>query len=127
MTEATQLWPEGETFTREVIIPTGFGPCLDEEPVGYEDFPVMVTFAVPPFEVVVDMWKNTDPDRSYGLFRQFIVGWDQEEELTDKVLKGYLNAYPGTDEALFRCWTEYMKEKLEKNKEAFVHSPNTIN
>lgn len=129
MTEATQLWPEGETFTREVIIPTGFGSCLksDEEPVGYEDFPVMVTFVVPPFEIVVDMWKNTVPERSYGLFRQFIVGWDQEEELTDKVLMGYLYAYPGTDEALFRCWMEYMKEKLEKNKAAFVHSPITIN
>jgi hypothetical protein len=95
--------------------------------VGYDVFPVMVTFVVPPFEIVVDMWKNTNPERSYGLFRQFIVGWDQEDKLTDKVLMGYLYAYPGTDEALFRCWTEHMKGRLAEKNLSFVHGSHLIN
>ena len=113
MTNQVQLWPEGEQFTREVIIPTGTGLAEEGvEPAGYEDFPVMVTFTVPPFDVVVETWRNTDPAKSYGLFRQFIVGWDQEDVLSDKVLMGFLYAYPGTDEALFKCWAEYVKCRL---------------
>jgi hypothetical protein len=123
-----QIWPEGEKFTREVMIPTGLGtPEGGIEPDGYEDFPVTVTFSVPPFDVVVETWKNTDPAKSYGLFRQFIVSWDQEYRLTDKVLMGYLYAYPGIDEALFRTWCEHMKEVLATNNQAFVQAPDSIN
>lgn len=111
------LWPEGEQFTREVIIPTGAGlPEEGIEPVGYEDFPVMVTFRVPAFDVVVEMWRNTDPAKSFGLFRQFIIGWDQEDELSDKMLVGYLYAYPGTDEAIFSAWCKYMQSWLVSNQ-----------
>jgi hypothetical protein len=57
----------------------------------------------------VETWRNTkDTAKSFGLFRQFIVGWDQEDVITDKVLMGYLYAYPGTDEALFSM-DGYMK------------------
>ncbi|MBJ8834366.1 hypothetical protein I5385_15060 [Citrobacter freundii] len=123
-----RLWPEGEQFTREVIMPTGAGlPEEGVEPVGYEDFPVMVTFRVPAFDVMVEMWRNTDPAKSFGLFRQFIVAWDQEEELTDKMLAGYLYTYPGADENMFRVFCEHVKSQLEKNQESFIHSPNTIN
>ena len=61
----------------------------------------MVTFGVPAPDVVLEMWRNTDPAKSFGLFRQFIVGWDQEDERTDKILMAFLYAYPGADEAIF--------------------------
>lgn len=113
MNTTAQLWPEGEVFSREVIIPTGVGiPEEGVKPVGYEDFPVMVTFRIPAFDVVVETWRNTDPAKSYGLFRQFIVSWDQEDEITDKVLMGYLYTYPGTDEAMFSTWCKYMQDWL---------------
>ncbi|AST79605.1 TPA: hypothetical protein U2L65_004665 [Citrobacter farmeri] len=121
MNDKAKLWPEGELFTREVVIQTGLGPSEEGvEPAGYEDFPVMVTFIVPPFDVVVETWRNTDPAKSFGLFRQFIVGWDQEEVLSDKVLMGFLYAYPGTDEALFKSWTEYMKSRLACSEHQFT-------
>lgn len=124
-----QLWPEGEQFTREVIIPTGFGLCPKEtvEPAGYEDFPVMVTFTVPPFNLVVETWQNKDQAKAYPLFRQFIVGWDQEDTLTEQVLMGFLYAYPGTDEAMFRAWCDYMKEVLTDRHLAFPLVSNSIN
>lgn len=116
MTESTQLWPEGEVFTREVLIPTKYDPL-----------PVVVTYIVPPFDTVVEMWRNRDPAKAYYLFRQFIIDWDQQEKLTDDILMCFLAGYPGTDEAIFAGWCEHMKEQLEKNKSAFIHSPNTIN
>ncbi|HBL7323259.1 hypothetical protein QCN18_08610 [Enterobacter kobei] len=83
------IWPEGEQFTLEVIMPTGAGISGEGfESFGYEDFPVMVTFRAPAFDVVVEMWRNTDPAKSFGLFRQFIECWEQE----DKLLAGYLYA-----------------------------------
>lgn len=128
MNDKAKLWPEGELFTREVVIQTGLGPSEEGvEPAGYEDFPVMVTFIVPPFDVVVETWRNTDPAKSFGLFRQFIVGWDQEEVLSDKVLMGFLYAYPGTDEALFKSWTEYMKSRLSAIQQDFMFAKNVIN
>ncbi|ELN2734872.1 hypothetical protein [Pluralibacter gergoviae] len=116
------IWPEGETFTQVVIIPTGCGAAAlnGMEPAGYEDFPVMVTFRIPPFDVVLETWRNTDPAKSFGLFRQFIAGWDQEDELSDKVLMGYLYAYPGTDEALFNCWANYMKSRLAASQQQYL-------
>ena len=128
MNDKAKLWPEGELFTREVVIQTGLGPSEEGvEPAGYEDFPVMVTFIVPPFDVVVETWRNTDPAKSFGLFRQFIVDWDQEDVLSDKVLMGFLYAYPGTDEALFKSWTEYMKSRLSAIQQDFMFAKNVIN
>ncbi|XWJ92937.1 hypothetical protein ACRARH_12485 [Phytobacter ursingii] len=128
MNNQEQLWPEGEQFTLEVVIPTGLGQHEEgTEPDGYEDFPVMVTFRVPPFDVVVETWRNTDTAKSFGLFRQFIVGWDQEDVITDKVLMGYLYAYPGTDEALFSAWTEYMKGRLTGINANYSFLSQTIN
>ncbi|EPF6161720.1 hypothetical protein MWS90_003641 [Citrobacter sedlakii] len=128
MNDKAQLWPEGELFTREVVIPTGAGlPEDGVEPVGYEDFPIMVTFIVPPFEVVVETWRNTDPAKSFGLFRQFIVEWDQEDVLSDKVLMGFLYAYPGTDEALFKSWTEFMKSRLASCERQLAMISQVIN
>lgn len=114
-----QLWPEGEQFTQEVIIPTGAGlPQEGVEREGYEDFPIMVTFRVPAFDVVLESWRNTDPAKCFYLFRQFIVGWDQEDELTDEMLVGYLYAYPGADENMFRIFCEHItaviKERIRK-------------
>lgn len=123
-----RLWPEGELFTREVIIPTGIGlPEEGVEPVGYEDFPIMVTFRVPAFDVVVEMWRNTDPAKSFGLFRQFIVGWDQEDELTDKLLAEYLYAYPGADEAIFRTFCMYIKAGIEDRARKYPVQSMAIN
>ncbi|WP_247751140.1 hypothetical protein [Citrobacter freundii] len=121
------LWPEGEQFTREVIMPTGAGlPEEGVEPVGYEDFPVMVTFRVPSFDVLVETWRNTDPYKSFGLFRQFIVSWDQEDELTDKMLAGYLYAYPGAEENMFRVFCEYVKEAILANQKSFTQISEAI-
>jgi len=116
-------------FSREVVIPLGFGLSPEEgiEPAGYEDFPVMVTFTVPPFDLVVETWQNKDQAKAYPLFRQFIVGWDQEDTLTDQVLMGFLYAYPGTDEAMFRAWCAHMKEVLTARQLAFTLVSNSIN
>lgn len=128
MSNNAQLWPEGELFTCEVMIPTGAGQPEDGvEPVGYEDFPVMVTFIVPPFDIVVETWMNKDPSKSYDLFRQFIADWDQEEMLTDKMLMGYLYAYPGTDVALFKCWMGHIKCRLAGNEQRLARSSMALN
>lgn len=88
------LWPEGEKFTREVIMPTGAGiPEEGVEPVGFEDFPVMVTFRVPAFDVV---------------------------------LAGYLYAYPGADENMFRVFCEYVKEVILANQKSFPQISEAI-
>ncbi|WP_312284908.1 hypothetical protein [Yokenella regensburgei] len=108
MKEQPLMWPEGETFVREVMIHT-------ED----ESFPVLVTFTVPKFEVAVEFWKNTDPDKAYGLFRQFIVDWDQQDKLTDDVLIAYLFKWPGTDAAIFSVWCEHMKKVLATNEKQF--------
>jgi hypothetical protein len=116
VTNQAQIWPEGETFTREVLIPTK-----------YEPLPVEITYTVPAFDVVVDTWQNKDPAKGYGLFRQFIVDWDQQDKLTDDVLMSFLVAYPGTDEAIFAGWCEHMKEVLVEKNHSFVHSSHLIN
>lgn len=127
MNNHKQLWPEGEQFTLEVIIPTGFGrPEEGVEPVGYEDFPILVTFRVPAFDIVVETWRNTDPTKSFGLFRQFIVGWDQEDEITNKMLADYLYAYPGADESMFKAFCEYVKEAIMTNLASFPHISTEI-
>ncbi|WP_313759163.1 hypothetical protein [Atlantibacter hermannii] len=124
-----QLWPVGMQFSREIMIPLGFGLSPEEgiEPAGYEDFPVIVTFTVPPFDVVVETWQNRDQAKAYPLFRQFIVGWDQEDTLTDQVLMGFLYAYPGTDEAMYRAWCDYMKEVLTARQLDLPLVSNSIN
>lgn len=111
-----QLWPEGKEFIREVLIPTKYDPL-----------PVMITYVVPPFDVVVDAWQNTDPLRAYPLFRQFIVDWDQEDKLTDKILKSFLVAFPGTDKAIYDGWAEYMKVMLATNETVYAISSQAIN
>ena len=116
MTNQARLWPEGEIFTRKVLIPTNYDPL-----------PVKVVYVVPPFDAVIETWQNKDPMKSYDLFRQFIVDWDQQDKLTDNILKCFLVGYPGTDEVIFAGWCEHMKAELEKNKTVFIHSPNTIN
>lgn len=53
------IWPEGEQFTQEVIIPTGEAiPGEGVESVGYEKYPAMLTFMVPAFDVVVEMYSS---------------------------------------------------------------------
>lgn len=116
MTNHPQLWPEGETFIREVLIPTK-----------YEPLPVLVTYTVPPFDVVVATWQNADPEKVYPLFRQFIVDWDQQDKLTDDILISFLVTFPGTDKAIFNGWAEHMKERLAANQASFVHGTNSIN
>ena len=116
MTNQAQIWPEGETFTREVLIPTK-----------YEPLPVEITYIVPAFDVVVDNCHNKDPAKGYALFRQFIVDWDQQDKLTDDVLMSFLLAYPGTDEAILAGWCEHMKKVLATNKKQFPTLSQTIN
>lgn len=116
MNKPAQIWPEGETFSREVLIPTK-----------YEPLPVEITYTVPAFDVVVDTWQNKDPAKGYGLFRQFIIGWDQQDKLTDDVLMAFLVAYPGTDEAIFSGWCEYMKKVLATNEKQFSVLSQAIN
>lgn len=116
MTNQVQLWPEGEIFTREVLIPTK-----------YEPLPVEITYTVPAFDVVVDTWQNKDPVKGYALFRQFIVDWDQQDKLTDDVLVSFLVAYPGTDEAIFAGWCEHMKKVLATNGKQLSTLSQTIN
>lgn len=86
-----------------------------------EPFPVLVTFIVPAFEVAVAMWRNKDPEKAYPLFRQFkfIVARDQEKELTDKMLAGYLYTSPGADEAIFTAFCKYVKEGILANQVSF--------
>lgn len=116
MTNQVQLWPEGEVFTREVLIPTK-----------YEPLPVKVTYTTPPFEIVVETWQNRDPAKVYALFRQFIVDWDQEDKLTDDVLMLFLIAYPGTDEAIFEGWCEHMKYVIGVSQVAMFDPPRILN
>ncbi|HBY4209468.1 TPA: hypothetical protein MIT91_12170, partial [Klebsiella pneumoniae] len=61
------------------------------------------------------------------LFRQFIVDWDQQEKLTDDILKCFLMAYPGTDEAIFAGWCEYMKEILAANHKCYSIISQVVN
>lgn len=116
MNKQAQIWPEGETFTREVLIPTK-----------YEPLPVEITYTVPAFDVVVDTWQNKDPAKGYALFRQFIVDWDQQDKLTDEVLVAYLIKWPGTDMAIFSGWYEHMKEVLTVNEQLFAGCSQLIN
>ncbi|EKG7066364.1 hypothetical protein L6X33_RS02135 [Escherichia coli] len=111
-----QIWPEGEIFIREVLIPTK-----------YEPLPVEITYTVPAFDVVVGTWQNKDPAKGYALFRQFLVDWDQQDKLTDDVLMSFLVAYPGTDEAIFAGWCEHMKELLAINAKQFSVLSQAIN
>lgn len=111
-----RLWPEGEQFTSEVMIST------EDEP-----FPVEITFTVPAFDVAVEFWKNTDPEKGYSLFRQFIVDWDQQDKLTDDVLIAYLTKWPGTDMAILAAWAEHMKDVIAKNLAAFPTPSFTLN
>lgn len=124
-----QLWPVGMQFSREIMIPLGFGLSPEEgiEPAGYEDFPVIVTFTVPPFDVVVETWQNKDPAKAYALFRQFIVDWDQQDKLTDDILMCFLASYPGTDEAIFAGWCDHMKEALAEGHISMLNISTMIN
>ncbi|MCS4327466.1 hypothetical protein MU417_12990 [Klebsiella pneumoniae] len=116
MTNQARLWPEGEIFTRKVLIPTNYDPL-----------PVKVVYVVPPFDAVIETWQNKDPMKSYDLFRQFIADWDQQEKLTDDILKCFLMAYPGTDEAIFAGWCEYMKEILAANHKCYSIISQVVN
>lgn len=116
MSTKPQLWPAGEQFTREVIIQTNTDPV-----------PVMITYTVPPFEAVVEAWQNTDPAKSYPQLRQFIIGWDLQETLTDDVLISFLTSYSGTYEAILNGWCEHMKDTLTANQSLFSDMPLSVN
>ncbi|EIY5070970.1 hypothetical protein MLE54_003867 [Klebsiella quasipneumoniae] len=116
MINQARLWPEGQVFTHKVLIPTNYDPL-----------PVEVVYVVPPFEVVIETWQNKDPMKSYDLFRQFIVDWDQQEKLTDDILKCFLMAYPGTDKAIFSGWCEHMKEILAANHKCYSIISQVVN
>lgn len=116
MINQARLWPEGEVFTRKVLIPTNYDPL-----------PVEVVYVVPPFEVVVALWKNKDPEKMYPLFRQFIQSWSLEEKLTDSLLTTFIVAYSGTADAIFYGWSEYMKSALVENEHLLAVQSQTIN
>lgn len=116
MSTKPQLWPAGEQFTREVIIQTNTDPV-----------PVMITYTVPPFEAVVEAWQNTDQAKSYPQLRQFIIGWDLQETLTDDVLISFLTSYSGTYEAILNGWCEHMKDTLTANQSLFSDMPLSVN
>lgn len=116
MTNQARLWPEGEVFTRKVLIPTNYDPL-----------PVEVVYVVPPFEVVVALWQNKEHEKTYPLFRQFIQDWSLEEKLTDNVLKAFLAAYSGTADAIFYGWSEYMKEILASNHKCYSIISQVVN
>lgn len=111
-----QIWPEGEIFIREVLIPTK-----------YEPLPVEITYTVPAFDVVVGTWQNKDPAKGYALFRQFLVDWDQQDKLTDDVLIAYLTKWPGTDMAILAAWAEHMRGVIAKNLAAFPPPSCSLN
>ncbi|WES90506.1 hypothetical protein [Dickeya fangzhongdai] len=116
MTNNGKIWPEGEQFTKEVLLHTE-----------YEPLPVVITFTVPPFDVVVQAWQNSNPAKAYGLFRQFIVSWDQQERLTDEMLISFLYYFSGLEKSIYNSWAEYMKDTLPLNMAAFLHSSNAMN
>ena len=116
MTNQVRLWPEGEVFTRKVMIPTNYDPL-----------PVEVVYVVPPFEVVVALWQNKEHEKTYPLFRQFIQGWSLEKKLTDNVLKAFLRAYPGTANKIMHVWQEHMQSALTENEHLFAMQSQTIN
>lgn len=116
MRNQARIWPEGESFTYEVLIPTSEGPL-----------PVEVTYVVPAFEVVVALWQNKEHEKTYPLFRQFIQGWSLEKKLTDNVLKAFLRAYPGTANKIMHGWQEHMQSALTENEHLFAMQSQTIN
>lgn len=116
MNSAQRIWPEGEQFTKPVTLQTNTGPLEVE-----------ITFTVPSFEVLVETWQNKDPEKSYPLFRQFLVDWDQEQKLTDTVLMMYLRAYEGASEAIFDVWATHMKEYIAANNQAYSQASGAIN
>lgn len=116
MNAKPQLWPAGEQFTREVIIQTNTDPV-----------PVMITYTVPTFEAVVEAWQNTDPAKSYLQLRQFIIGWDLQETLTDTVLMSFLTSYSGTYEAILNGWCSYVNNILKKNVGVFLYKSISMN
>ncbi|MGG8133437.1 hypothetical protein PGO54_04970 [Klebsiella aerogenes] len=116
MTNQVRIWPEGEVFTRKVLMPTNYDPV-----------PVEVVYVVPPFEVVVALWKNRDPEKMYPLFRQFIQSWSLEEKLTDNLLATFIVAYSGTADAIFYGWSEYMKGFLAECQSELSFTPTTVN
>ena len=116
MTNQARLWPEGEVFTREVLIPTKDGAL-----------PIEVTYVVPPFEVVVALWQNKEHEKTYPLFRQFIQGWSLEQNLTDTVLKAFLRAYPGSANKSMHGWQEHMQSALTENAHLFAVQSQTLN
>ncbi|MGV0085932.1 phage tail assembly chaperone [Rahnella aceris] len=115
MNSTQRIWPEGDQFTLEVNIPTNF-----------ESLPVLITYVVPAFDVVVETWKNKDPAKSYSLFRKFIVDWDMQDKITDSVLMSFLTAYPGTPEAIFYAWAKHMREVLNAKSKAISHEIKSI-
>lgn len=87
----------------------------------------MITYTVPVFEAVVEAWQNTDPAKSYPQLRQFIIGWDLQETLTDDVLISFLASYNGTYEAILNGWCEHMKNMLSANQSLFSDMPLSVN
>lgn len=88
-------------------------------PTNYDPVPVEVVYVVPPFEVVVALWKDKDPEKMYPLFHQFIQSWSLEEKLTDNLLATFIVAYSETADVIFAGWYEHMKDLLAINEKKF--------
>ncbi|MBU9823905.1 hypothetical protein [Rahnella perminowiae] len=116
MNSAQRIWPEGDQFTKPVTLQTNTGPLEVE-----------ITYTVPPFEVVVEFWQNKNPEKSYPLFRQFLVDWDMQDKLTDNVLITFLMAYSGTSEAIFEAWATHMTHYIVANNQVYSQASAAIN
>ncbi|NIF02103.1 hypothetical protein F3J38_18890 [Pantoea sp. Acro-805] len=111
-----RAWPEGTLFSKTVNIPSQ-GDLVEVE----------VTYIVPPFETLVELQENQNPDRVYPLFRQFIVDWDLEKSLSDYMLKCFLSQDIKVSEIIFAAWCDHMKEHIAARQLNVMQAPATIN
>ncbi len=116
MIKDTRAWPEGEMFTKSVEIP------VQDDLVEVE-----VTYTVPPFETLVAIHENCDPEMAYPLFRQFIVDWDLQDKLTDYVLMGFLAQNIQVSEVIFSAWADHMKKHIAARQHNVMCAQPTIN
>lgn len=117
MTNQARLWPEGEMFTRKVIVPT------EDSAV-----PVEVTYIVPAFDVLVEMVQNKDPGKNYDYLLQLIVEWDKVRgDMIDLILKSYILTCPGAYHTLIGAWYEYISERIKSIEGSFPVYSQTIN
>ncbi|QIE97737.1 hypothetical protein G5574_12530 [Pantoea stewartii] len=111
-----RIWPEGMQFTKTVDLPT------KDEPL-----PVEIVFTVPAFDVVVETHHNTDPERAFYLFRQYLVSWDQQETMTDAILKSYLVKFPGSGDVIFKAWSDWITGHITARQASVIAAPQSVN